>query len=195
MRMQKFLLLAILFFFVSDVCIAENRPGATTFTLAAAYYHFSSARNLKNASLPNIALAYNFNERWAIEGGVGVINTNQRTTDQGVHGFLYTIDGLYRFKPHQHFEPYVLAGIGILGLKPNGNSNEHQGNINAGIGAQFFADKSIALRAELRDVYTMSGGKNDWMANIGVSYLFDGETPESPVVEKTSLKDENPEAK
>jgi hypothetical protein len=172
--MKKMILSGILFFLLNTVCCAGNRPGAFTFTIADAYYHFSSKRHLENnSSMPNIALAYNADERWAMEVGVGVLNTNYQQ-GRGVHGFLYTLEGLYRFKPYQHFEPYAIAGVGIIGLRPLPNDSEHQGNINAGIGTQFFADESIALRAELRDLYTLAGGKNDWMANIGISFLLGG---------------------
>lgn len=159
-------------FFLINHCLAANAPGAFTLTLSDAYYNFSSSRHLENTSMPNAALSYNFNDRWAVEGGVGVINTNKRITEQGVHGLLYTLDGLYRFTAHHRFQPYVLAGIGMLAYKPSGNEPEHAGNINAGLGTQYFSDGPVALRLEFRDLYTISGGKNDWLVNLGVSFLL-----------------------
>ncbi len=164
---------------MSSQCgFAGNRPEAVTITPGIAYYFYAGKRNLDNASMPNISLAYNFDQHWAVEGMVGVQNTNINppavVTPTGVHGFLYTVDGIYRFMPHKLFEPYVIAGVGVLGLKPNQFDSEHQGNVNAGIGAQYFMDPSIALRAEARDIYTMSGGKNDYFINFGVSFLFGG---------------------
>lgn len=174
---QLSILIFLLSILATGYCFASNRPGAATLTLAEAYYHFSSKRpSLDNATgMPNVALAYNFNDHWAAEAGIGVINTNQTTgTHAGVHGFLYNLDALYRFDPRQHFEPYVLAGIGMMGLKPADNQPTHQGNVNIGAGTEFFIDKSIALRGELRDIYTMVGGKNEWMVNFGVSFLIGG---------------------
>ena len=155
---------------------ATNRPGATTVTLAAGRYFFAQKRYLDNSNIPNIALAYNFNSTWAVEGSVGALNTNQKTRlgGNGVHGFLYTVDALYRFKPKGMFEPYVALGVGVLGLTPNANNSIQQGNMNASIGTQIFFADSIALRGEVKDVYTMSGGKNDYMLNFGVSILMGG---------------------
>lgn len=168
-KLSVFLLLLTM----ASTSFAGNYPGAFTVTLADAYYHFSSKRHLDNASMPNVGLAYNFDTHWAAELGIGAINTNQSSSPAlGVHGFLYTMDALYRFSPKQRFEPYVLAGIGIIGLKPNGNNATHQGNINAGIGTQFFADDAIALRGEIKDLYTLSGGQNEVMVNIGISFLI-----------------------
>lgn len=155
--------------------IAGNRPGATTLTLAGAYYHFASSRHLENTTLPNVALAYDLSDRWAIEGGVGAVNTNQKRVlgGLGVHGFLYTVDGLYRLRPYQQFAPYLIAGVGLLAMRPNGLSSEHQGNINAGVGTQVFFGDSVALRGEIRDLYTTTGaGKNDYMINFGVSFII-----------------------
>lgn len=163
-----------------NTTIAGNRPGAFTVSLADAYYHFADKRHLHNINLPNAALAYDFDSHWAIEGGAGLINTDSKGSKHhhhhGVHGYLYTLDGLYRFKQYRAIEPYISAGIGVLSLKPNGNDAKQQGNINAGIGAQWFFHDSIALRAEARDIYTMVGGKNDFMVNLGISFLFGGES-------------------
>lgn len=156
---------------------AGNIPGAVTITAADAYYHFDTKRDLDNSAFPNLALAYNFTAHWAMEAGVGVLNTRQseESGDRGVHGVLYTIDGIYRFIFCGHFEPYILGGIGLLTLVPNGTDSEHPGNVNAGLGAQLFWGPTIAMRAEFRDVYQTTGNThNDYLLNFGVSFLFGG---------------------
>jgi hypothetical protein len=66
-----------------------------------------------------------------------------------------------------------LAGPGIIGLNPNGNDPNNEGNINAGLGTQYFVDKSFAFKVEARDFYTITGGgKNDVLIDVGVTYLF-----------------------
>ncbi len=156
---------------------ASNLPGAVTITLADAYYHFDNKRDLDNSAFPNISLAYNASQHWAIEAGAGVLNTRQseESGGRGVHGVLYNVDGIYRFGVFGHFEPYILGGIGLLTLVPNGTDSEHPGNVNLGLGAQLFWGPSIAMRAEFRDVYQTTGNThNDYMLNFGVSFLFCG---------------------
>ena len=42
-------------------------------------------------------------------------------------------------------------------------------------GRRFFFGNMIALRGEVRDLYTTTGaGKNDYMINFGVSFLLGG---------------------
>lgn len=156
---------------------ASNRPGAVTLTPGIGYDFFANKRNLNNtAVLPTIALAYNFTEQWALEGMYGSLTTNYKPANMqgGTNGRLYTIAGLYRFTPHGMFEPYVSAGLGVLYLNPNGSDANSQADLNAGIGTQIFFDKSVALRGEVRDLYTMSGGKNDVLVDLGVSFLMGG---------------------
>lgn len=165
----------------TQVGVAGNRAGAVTLSLNGSYYNFASKRYLDNIFLPNVGLAYDFDEHWAVEGNAGLINTNIHPPKvpavKGVHGALYTVDGIYRFARDGRIEPYVLAGIGVMSLKPNGVDSKHQGNINAGLGSQIFATDSIAFRFEARDIYTMSGGKNEYQLTAGISFLFGGEKP------------------
>lgn len=165
----------------SSILAAWNRPNAVTLNFADAYYHFDSKRHADNSAMPNLAIDYNFDERWAAELGFGVMNTNYHDTT-GLRAVLYTFDGIYRFMSKGRFEPYVIAGIGALGMKPSiGTQAQYQGNVNAGIGTQFFADRMVALRVEARDLYTMSGGKNDYMINFGISFQFGGNSEPAPV--------------
>lgn len=171
--MKKLLLLGLLTITATQSALAGNEPGKFTFTIAEGAYWFAQKRHVDNIGMPNAALAYNVDERWAAEIGMGLINTNQKHFNEaGVHGFLYTLDALYRFHPHERFEPYASMGIGTIGMSPNGNTSEWLGNINAGLGTQWFMDKSVAFKGELRDLYTISGGFNDVMLNVGVSFLF-----------------------
>lgn len=185
MYKKLYFLTCLPFFFSNQLAFAGNLPGAITVTVSEAYYHFDDDRDMDNTTIPNAAIAYNFNDHWAIEGSVALVNTDRQDNndsdddddddndEEHVHGFLYTIDGIYRFTRFGHFEPYLLAGIGILGLKPNGNDAIQSGNVNAGLGTQLFFGNSIALRGEVRDIYTTTGSyKNDYEFNLGLSFLF-----------------------
>jgi hypothetical protein len=175
-----------------SMTFAGNRPGAVTLTFGDSYYKFDSARHVDATDMPNFELAYNVTDHFGLEGTFGVLNSNlSATLETGelegdpAHGFLYTIDGLYRFATYKIIEPYFTAGIGVIGLKPSGYEAVQQGLINAGIGAQAFFDKSLALRAEFREIYTTTGsGFNDYFVNFGISYLIGGGEEEEAVYKK-----------
>jgi len=173
MKIKKCLLISTLIFLQTSA-MAGNRPGAFTLSFGNGLYFFAPKRNIQNTDIPNASLAYNFDNHWAIEGSVGVLNTNYkgRQGTQAIHGFLYTLDGLYRINTYKRLEPYISAGIGSIGLRPANLNPVNQANINAGIGTQIFIDRSIAFRGELKDIYVLSGGKNDLMLNFNMSFLM-----------------------
>lgn len=161
---------------LSSFAFAANREGAMSFTLGDGYYYFASKRHLDNTNVGYGALGYDLTERYGVEGLLGFFNTQSRNTiDNGsqVNGTLFALDVIYRFTPYGNLAPYVLAGPGATSMNPNGNDAHTEGNINAGIGAQYFIDKMIAFRVDVRDFYTIVGGKNDYFINGGVSFLFD----------------------
>src|SRR6476620_4955203 len=105
MTMKKywylFVCMSACFLMCHKSVFAGNVPGTMSVTIADAYYHLDNRREMDNSALPNLALAYNFTQHWSIEAGVGLLNTRQSKTtgNEGVHGVLYNIDGIYRFTP------------------------------------------------------------------------------------------------
>lgn len=170
--------LSVLALTCSSLAAANDRAGAFSVRLGGGYYFFASKRQMENTGVPNLELGYDFTDNWGIIAGVSVINTRQRPSygNEQVHGFFYNVDAIHHWQQYGRFEPYALAGIGVVGLKPNaGVDPTNQGNVNAGVGAKYFMTDSIAIGADVRDIYTLSGGKNDVMLTAGVTFLFGGE--------------------
>lgn len=166
---------------------AENRAGAFTATLGGGSIYFDSKRDMENTGVGFLGLGYDFTDRWGIEALLGSFHTHFRSfvdDDRSIDGTVFAIDGVYHvapFLPHFSFvEPYVLAGVGVLGMNPSGTDPHNQGNINAGIGAEFFIHPSIAFRLEARDFYTITGAKNDAMIDAGITFFMGG-CPTGPV--------------
>lgn len=155
---------------------AADRAGAASFTVGAGSLHFASSRDIDNTGVPFFGLGYDFTDHWGIEGILGFFNTDSNNPEDNgkqVNGTMFLVDGLYHFTPYNIVEPYVMLGVGILGMNPNGTDANNEGNINAGLGAKVFFDKSIAFRFEARDLYTTVGPKNDYMFDAGVTFLLD----------------------
>src|SRR4029078_1601106 len=113
------------------------------------YYFFDSKRQINNYGLPFGIVGFNMSEQWGIEAMLGGFVTTFKSSahdDREINATLFTIDVLYRFGDYCFFEPYVFAGAGILGLSHNLYSANNQGNINAGVGAQYFIADSLAFR-------------------------------------------------
>lgn len=166
-----------------STAFAADRAGAMSFTFGGGALHLASKRNLDNTGIGFAAIGYDFTNRWGIEGLLGVANTHYKRHERhlyrgrAVNLTLFSVDAMYHFTPCQPkctaIEPYVMAGVGILGQNKGKSSANNQGNINAGVGVAFFVDRSIAFRVEGRDFYTPVGGKNDVMLDAGISFLLD----------------------
>lgn len=155
---------------------AGNRPGAVTLTLGGGYDYIASKRQIENSSLPLGILGFDFTNNWGFEALYGAFITkfdNSANNSKQVRGSLFLLDAVYRIITCTSVEPFITMGTGITSFNPNLNDSNHEGNINLGLGAQFFATPSIALRAEARDMYVMVGGKNDVLLDAGVTFLFD----------------------
>ena len=163
---------------------AGDRAGAFFVRPSIAHYFPASKRHLEGTGAPQLILGYDASERWGMGAGVTVLNTSQKSDIGGenVHGFLYTFDAIYRLETLKGFSPWVFAGPMITSLKPpTGSDPINQAGASAGVGAGYYFSDSIGLSAEARDLYTFSGGKNDFLLTAGLVFLLGGQ-PEQPTV-------------
>lgn len=176
---MKKIALALIIFLTTFSCfsaLAGSRPGLLALTFGAGEDYFASKRHMRDTGAGFGALSYNITREWGIEGMVGFLHTRFNSSivdDRQINGSLFALDGVYHYPLNELVEPYVLAGAGITTLNPNRNDAVNEGNINAGLGLEYFIHKSIAFRVEARDFYVIDGGKNDVMLDGGVSILFD----------------------
>lgn len=162
--------------FSSAHAYVGNRPGALTVTLGGGYFYLDSMRDMDNKAAGMVEIGYDFTQHWGIEGLLAGFRTHFEPSVQNhesISGTFFSIDGVYHFFPEYRFQPYVLAGVGILGLSPNLYDANNSGDINAAVGAQFFISPLFSVRFEARDMYTWVGGRNDIFINAGLGFSFD----------------------
>lgn len=165
----------LLILFTSTIYAWGNRAGDITFSGGGAYYWFANKRAIENDAFAFGIVGFDLSDLWSVEamyGGFVTFFDDRIHDDRRINASLFTIDAVYRFGDFCRFEPYVLGGFGILGLSHNRNEANNEGNINLGLGAQYFIADTLAFRADVRDIYTIVGGKNDVMADFGMSLLF-----------------------
>lgn len=153
-----------------------NRPGALTFTLGGGYVYLDDKREMDNKAAGMIAVDYDLTEHWGVEGMLASLSTHYKDEvhdTRHVSGTIFALDGVYHFLTDNMFQPYVLAGVGLIGLSPGRFDANNSGNLNAAIGAQLFLNQTFSLRVEARDFYTWEGARNDVFLNAGVSATFD----------------------
>lgn len=175
--MKKLINIVLFFiFFLPTFSMADtHQKNKVTVSVGMGEYFFSKDRYLDNKTVPFLALGYYFNPHWGIEALLSQFHTTLHEPNEPhrrVSGTLFTVDGLYLFYPCYWIEPYLLAGVGVIGLNPNGDDANNEGNINAGLGVQFPINSLLAIRFDARDLYTFTDGKNDILVNAGLSLSF-----------------------
>lgn len=146
----------------------------------AGYYKFDDCRYLKNKFYPNISIGVDFTDRIGAELYWGYLGNPRRTDGQTLHHVskMHIADavGLFRFNTNSKVRPYVLAGVGITHINPNGvisvnnpsgDEDHEQFHITGGAGVLFQVSDTLALRADVRDALTTASHANDIMFNFG----------------------------
>lgn len=188
-------LVTVLSFSYISIVSADNRQGAFVLTPGLGAYIFDSNRGIKNHPLYNVGLGYDFNTNWGIEALAGTVPTSFKGFEnKNITANFYSLDGVYHFNTNNPLVPYLLAGAGILDFSHADIQHvgvTSQANFNAGAGLEYFLGKSLALRSDVRDIYTPVSGRSDVLVNFGVSLLLGGQTMTNPVTEYTQI---NPSA-
>lgn len=154
---------------------AANQAGQWVFGVGGGAGLFSQRHHIDNTGITDISLAYNFTDQWGFQGLFGVFSTNStRVSNDNEHvsGNLYAFDVVYHTAPRGNTQPYFAAGPSVVGLNPNAPDANDEGGINGAVGLQWFASTRVALSLEMRDFYTITGGKNDVFPNASVNFLI-----------------------
>lgn len=170
------------------------QPGDFYFSPGVAYYHFSDKRDLQNTAMANVSAGYVVSDQFSLEVMYGQASTEETPSalNESTRFYMYSGEGVYHFSSDSEaaVDPYVLTGLTVTNQQDNA---ENAGNttllgLNGGAGIEYFVNPNISLFVDARDIYTLSGGKNDWMLNAGIKFLFGGKDP----IEKNEEKVPDP---
>lgn len=159
---------------------AAYNPGEFYFSPGVAYYHFSEKRDLQNTAMANLSAGFVVADQWSLEAFYGQAATNETPSnfDKSTRFYIYSGEAVYHFNAEADaiIHPYLLTGLSITNQEDSDHSagNTTLLGMNAGVGVEYFVNPNISLFTDARDIYTLSGGKNDWMLNAGIKFLFGG---------------------
>jgi OmpA-OmpF porin, OOP family len=197
MRLNKiFALIGLmsLLYLIPQDSYAENTAGSITLSPFIGGYKFENSQHLNHEPIFGLGLGYNFDEHLGIEGVINYLETDARSRGSylgsnagDVDVYMYRLDLLYHFMPRERFVPFLAAGVGGMGLKPDRNGTEHDPFVNYGAGLKYFFTDSIALRGDVRHVISFenSDANNNLYYTAGLTFYFGGnkavEPPPAPV--------------
>lgn len=141
-------------------------------------YVFDRAQNYKTSAFTaGGKLGFDLTKHFGIDLGIGAILADTKDPNsQDATVAKYGLDLLYHLLPDSRFVPYLAAGFGgiNLGTESNGQATS-RGAFDYGIGARYYLNDDIALRADLRHIILSAGQvRNNLEYTAGISFFFDG---------------------
>jgi OOP family OmpA-OmpF porin len=193
-KMRRFLPL----FFISTVFVvllpafarAEIREGSFELNPFFGYCTGATSPVLCHKSVYGIRAGYAITKNWEIEGAFDYMHDAAE---------MFHADALYHFMPeNESFHPFVAAGVGEAHVRPRHSESYTTAMADFGVGFKYFLTKTVAVRADFRDVITHS---NNAVLTAGLTFAFGGKTaapapepepvsPPTPPAPKPELKPE-----
>ncbi|MBA3660472.1 MAG: outer membrane beta-barrel protein [Gammaproteobacteria bacterium] len=159
---------------------AAIKANTVALTVGGDGFFFSNKRDLKNSGGPFVSAMYHFTDHWSLDAMLSSFNTNFKPSvddTRNVNGTSFALDVFYHFAPYFRYpqlQPYAMIGAGITGFNHNQYDANNEGNMNVGLGLQYFVDEVVSFRFEARDLYTFVGSKNDVLLAAGVTFTIAG---------------------
>lgn len=170
--MKKVLVLSVLLLPV--IVSARYEVGQYGIAADIGYYDYSSKRHLDSSAISGATFSYVMAPNLSGELSYDGANPQSNKYDENQNFYSFMANGVYHFnKFDSDFSSYAIAGLGVTDQRDdNDNGNTSLLNVNAGAGAEYFFSPSVSLFAQVVDLYTLSGGKNDLMAQGGIKCLL-----------------------
>ena len=199
---MKHIQLLVVFFILlastpfAERCGAAVKPGAFTLSPSAGEYRFEGNQYVENTTLEDspvygLAVGYNLNRRWAVEGALSYIDSEASSGSvDNIDVYTAHLDLLYHFRPRKDFVPYIAAGLGAISIHPGGGGSDENGLVNLGVGFKYFFSDTVGFRADVRGILDIDDNderERDVYKNLsytgGLIFQFGGggEAPVTPL--------------
>jgi OOP family OmpA-OmpF porin len=211
-RMKKFLVLSLLALIaslaVTPPISAGERAGAISVSPYIGGYTYDGDQQLETRPVYGLRLGYDITDNIGVEGVFNYVDTASTQGYGNRNAISYRLDLLYNFQPKEKLVPYLAIGGGGTNIdKTTFVKSTFSGTANLGGGLKYFLTDSIALRADVRQLFIFNGNKGgefiylpiqgadnrpvpyytekdsgglmfNWEYSVGLSFLFG--PPEKP---------------
>ena len=154
---------------------AEMKAGSFHISPMIGAYIFEGDQNLDTGWNAALGLGYNFTPHWGAEAFAHYVDTQSQFSRVGdVSGLVYRLDGLYHFILSDKVVPYLAAGLGGIRLDPDRGDTDNDTVLAYGGGLKYFIYENVALRADLRGIYSWDDPDHNLSAMLGVTFQIGG---------------------
>ena len=168
-RFLPFFIILAIFTVASPLAArAEIREGTFELNPFAGYCTGATSRVLCHKSVYGIRAGYVITKNWEVEGAFDYMHDAAE---------MFHADVLYHFMPEKEsFHPFIVAGVGGAHIRPRHSESYTTAMADVGVGVKYFLSRTVALRADFRDVMTHS---TNAMLTAGLTFAFGGKTAQA----------------
>jgi OOP family OmpA-OmpF porin len=165
---------------------AAPRGGDFEISPFVGYYWFDKETEYDNDLVWGGRLGYFYNENLEAELAVAKVSSDLRDTGGDADLLQVQVDALYNFSGLGRLVPYAAVGLGVAEFDPkDGGGVGSTFLVDYGVGARYFFTDNFAARVDLRHPIIFDNAESNYMAAVGISYLFGGAKPPVKVAEET----------
>ncbi|MEJ2032779.1 MAG: OmpA family protein [Deltaproteobacteria bacterium] len=158
---------------------AEIRPGELNFTPLVGGYRFEGNQDIENDALIGGALGIYFTKIFGLEAMFNYIDTESKTTENGIDVYVYHLDALIYFWQNERFAPYLTFGGGGISTNPVGAKSDTNWLVDYGLGLKYWLIENLAIRGDVRGLIPFDSDNhyNNLSYSIGFTYRWGGAKP------------------
>ena len=157
------------------------KEGSFSVTPLFGGYVYDGGKYLDKSLVLGIRTGYNFTKNIGIEALYDFANRTDAKSGPLTDITLHRFGGqaLYHFFPDSVFVPYLAAGYSGVKYEGDGVNKKVHGAIDYGVGAKYFLNDDVAVRADLRHIFYNynSATYNDFEYTLGAYVQFGAVEP------------------
>lgn len=148
-------------------------------------YGLRLGKQFEDTFIDGLELSYEESEKLLLE--ITDIQIKQQYTTLNA---LFNIPLWYRPFADEIVEPYALAGLGYQKIDPEIQEHETGAYIDWGLGLRFLLNDNFNIRLDAKHLIPVDGSKMHVMAQVGLQFLFGGDSDESGFYSDSAYEDE-----
>lgn len=169
--------------------LADERTGAGSVSVMAGGYAFDNEQDIEMDAVGALGAGYNFTKNVGAEVMATYGRFDHEYFNEGccccsedeLDAFTVRLDGLYHFRPDKRLVPYLAAGGGAVFIEGDNYDDDTYGMVNYGGGIKYYLNRNLALRGDVRHIYSFEDSLNNMIGTVGLTYNFGGKREPEPL--------------
>lgn len=152
--------------------VAENNNGLYLVP-GIGYMNLSHNWLVKDNYIYSLGVGYDLTKKWSVEGNYTFMDSDTNKSGGNADMDMLRLDALYHLDALSGISPYFVGGLGRIDINRSGRRSHINDQLfNLGFGLEYYINKSISLRTDVRGFRTFKEHNGDSAISFGLAYHF-----------------------